>query len=142
LRWDALGEFLALAVSLDHYGKKNDNAQALTLSKTLDAATDKFLENQNSPSRKVGELDNRDSHLYLRRYSAEGLAALNDDGRWRKQVEPIVKELNDNETKIVEELNAAQGKAVDIEGYYWPNEERVYNEMRPSKTLNAIIENL
>src|SRR5699024_1762443 len=142
LRWDSLGEFLALAVSLDHYGKKNDNAQALTLSKTLDAATDKFLENQKSPSRKVGELDNRGSHFYLIMYWAEALAAQNDDARLKKQFEPIVKELNDNETKIVDELNAAQGKAVDIEGYYWPNEERVYNEMRPSKTLNAIIENL
>jgi len=140
LRWDSLGEFLALAVSLEHLGRKYDNAAALTLSKSLDIANDKYLANQKSPSRKVNELDNRGSHFYLTMYWAEALATQNDDALLQRQFAPIAKELKENEEKIVSELNSAQGHSIDMQGYYWPNEEVVSKEMRPSETLNAIIE--
>lgn len=142
LRWDSLGEFLALAVSLEHLGKKYDNAAAMTLSKALDTANDSYLENQKSPSRKVGELDNRGSHYYLAMYWADALAAQNDDARLKRLFTPIATELKENEDKILEELNGAQGHEIDIEGYYWPNEDVVFNEMRPSETLNKIIAKL
>ncbi len=142
LRWDSLGEFLALAVSLEHLGKTCDNAKALVLAKTLDAATDKFLDNQKSPSRKVGELDNRGSHFYLVTYWAEALAAQDEDADLKAEFTPIAKQLADNEAEIVDELNAVQGKAVDLKGYYLPNDELVYAQMRPSQTLNAIVESL
>lgn len=142
LRWDSLGEFLALSVSLEHYGKKYDNQKAIVLSKTLDEATDKFLENQKSPSRKVNELDNRGSHFYLAMYWAQALAHQNENTELKAQFEPIAKEMADNETKIIEELNKVQGKPVDLKGYYWPNEEIVFGQMRPSKTLNGIIDKI
>lgn len=140
LRWDSLGEFLALAVSLEHLGKKYNNNAALVLSKALDQASDKYLENQKSPSRKVGELDNRGSHFYLAMYWAEALATQKEDARLQRQFDPIAKAMKENEGKIVKELNNAQGKAVDLEGYYLPNEDVVFAAMRPSETLNAIIE--
>ena len=139
LRWDSLGEFLALAVSLDHFGKKYDNKKAIVLSKALDDATDKFLSNQKSPSRVVNELDNRGSHFYLVSYWTEALAVQDECEDLKKQFTPVAKELKDNEDKIVAELNGVQGRPVDLEGYYWPNEEIIFNEMRPSETLNKII---
>ena len=139
LRWDSLGEFLALAVSLEHLGESYDNAKALLLSETLDKATEKLLENGKSPSRKVNELDNRGSHFYLAMYWAEALANQSKDPELKSQFEPIAKALLDHETKIVDELNAAQGNPVNIKGYYFPNESVVFDEMRPSKTFNEIL---
>src|SRR5690625_3840333 len=142
LRWDSLGEFLALAVSLEHLGRKYDNVAAMTLSTTLDEANEKYLANQKSPSRKVGELDNRGSHFYLAMYWAEALASQNEDARLQRIFAPIAEELQNREQKIMDELNAAQGHAIDMQGYYRPNEEVVSKEMRPSETLNNIIEQL
>ncbi len=139
LRWDSLGEFLALSVSLDHYGKNYGNEKAVVLAKALDEATDRFLENQKSPSRKVNELDNRGSHFYLVLYWVEALADQAENDDLKTKFAPIAKELKANEDQIVSELNGVQGKPVDLEGYYWPNEERVFAEMRPSETLNKII---
>lgn len=140
LRWDSLGEFLALSVSLEHYGKKYNNGKAVVLSDALNNATDKFLENQKSPSRKVGELDNRGSHFYLIMYWAEALATQNDNGDLKEQFESIAKELKENEDQIMSELNGVQGHSVDLKGYYWPDEKLVFDEMRPSETLNKIID--
>lgn len=142
LRWDSLGEFLALAVSLEHLAKKYDNSAALILSKALDQANEQYLGNQKSPSRKVGELDNRGSHFYLAMYWAEALANQNEDARLQRQFEPIAKELKEKEDQILSELNHAQGHSIDMEGYYWPNEDVVSKEMRPSETLNNIIAKL
>jgi len=140
LRWDSLGEFLALAVSLDHFGETNNNSKAKILGETLDDATDKLLENKKSPSRKVNELDNRGSHFYLAMYWAEALANQNKDAELSGQFTPIYGLLSENESKIVEELNKVQGTAVDIKGYYEPNEEITSKAMRPSATFNNIIE--
>lgn len=142
LRWDSLGEFLALSVSLEHLGKKYDNSAALVLSKALDKATNKFLDHQKSPSRKVNELDNRGSHFYLVMYWAELLADQSEDARLKRQFAPIAQQLKENEDQILKELNSAQGQAVDIDGYYKPDDQRVFNEMRPSETLNEIIAKL
>ncbi|WP_121665724.1 NADP-dependent isocitrate dehydrogenase [Mesonia aquimarina] len=139
LRWDSLGEFLALSVSLEHLGKKYDNKRALILSEALDDATDKFLDNKKSPSRKVNELDNRGSHFYLALYWAQALANQDKDTDLKVEFSEIVKAMEENENKIVQELNDAQGNPVDINGYYKPDEAIVYEEMRASKTLNAII---
>jgi isocitrate dehydrogenase len=139
LRWDSLGEFLALAVSFEHLSKVTGNKQAKILADTLDKATAKFLENAKSPSRKVNELDNRGSHFYLTMYWAEALTEQNEDLVLKKTFSLIAKELINNETVIVEELNAAQGRPVDIGGYYLPNEELKNKEMRPSKIFNAIL---
>ena len=139
LRWDSLGEFLALAVSLEHLGESLNNPKALILSETLDKATEKLLENGKSPSRKVNELDNRGSHFYLALYWAEGLANQNKDEALKMYFAPIASKLKENETQIVQELNAAQGHQVDIGGYYFPNEDLVNKEMRASKTLNALL---
>ncbi len=139
LRWDSLGEFLALAASLEHLGDKYDNKKALILSETLDDATDKFLENSKSPSRKVNELDNRGSHFYLALYWAQALAAQEKDSDLKAHFSKLAETLKENESKINEELIAAQGSAVDIGGYYKPDEERTTKAMRPSKTLNNII---
>jgi isocitrate dehydrogenase len=140
LRWDSLGEFLALAVSLDHFGETNNNYKARILGETLDDATDKLLENKKSPSRKVNELDNRGSHFYLAMYWAEALAKQNKDIELSSQFASIYNLLSDNESKIVEELNNVQGTAVDIKGYYEPNDEITSKAMRPSVTFNNIIE--
>ena len=139
LRWDSLGEFLALAVSLEHLGNTNNNAKALVLAETLDNATDTFLENDKSPSRKVGELDNRGSHFYLALYWAKELAAQNKNEELKAEFTPIAEALAKNEEKIVTELNSIQGNAVNIGGYFQPNEELVVNSMRPNNTLNSIL---
>ncbi len=139
LRWDSLGEFLALAVSLEHLGNTNDNNKALVLAETLDNATDTFLDNDKSPSRKVGELDNRGSHFYLALYWAKGLAEQNKNQALKAEFTPIAKALSENEEKIVAELNAIQGNAVNIGGYYQPNEELADVAMRPNNHFNKIL---
>ena len=142
LRWDSLGEFLALAVSLEHLGTSNNNAKALILGETLDNATDKFLENDKSPSRKVGKLDNRGSHLYLAMYWAEGLAKQDKDAALKATFSKIANDLKLNENKIVTELNESQGNVNNIAGYYLPNEDLANNAMRPNNTLNGILEGI
>lgn len=139
LRWDSLGEFLALAVSLEHLSVTFNNAKALVLAKTLDAATGLFLENNKSPSRKVNELDNRGSHFYLALYWAQALAKQTDDLELQANFIGIAKELTDKEAAIIAELNAAQGSPVDLGGYYKPVEELVSKAMRPSAILNATL---
>ncbi|MEZ4858040.1 MAG: NADP-dependent isocitrate dehydrogenase [Flavobacteriaceae bacterium] len=140
LRWDSLGEFLALAVSLEHLGETFNNPKALVLSETLDQATEKLLENGKSPSRKVNELDNRGSHFYLALYWAEALSKQDKDSDLKKQFAPIASQLKENEFTILEELLAAQGHSVTIDGYYYPSENLVNKEMRASTTLNSILE--
>ena len=142
LRWDSLGEFLALAVSLEHLGTSKNNPKALILSETLDNATDKFLENDKSPSRKVGKLDNRGSHLYLAMYWAEGLAKQDKDAALKATFSKIANDLKLNENKIVTELNESQGNVNNIAGYYLPNEDLANNAMRPNNTLNGILEGI
>ncbi|GAB3378728.1 NADP-dependent isocitrate dehydrogenase [Azotobacter armeniacus] len=139
LRWDSLGEFLALAASLEHLGTAYKNPKALVLAKTLDQATGKILDNNKSPSRKVGEIDNRGSHFYLALYWAQALAAQTEDKELQAQFSGLAKTLTDNEAKIVAELAAAQGKPMDIAGYYHPNTELTSKAMRPSATLNAAL---
>jgi len=139
LRWDSLGEFLAIAVSLEHYSIANHNPKAKVLADTLDKATEQLLENGKSPSRIAGELDNRGSHFYLALYWAEVLANQNDDMELKNQFTPIAKELRANEHKIVSELNDVQGRPVAIGGYYFPDPTLMGNAMRPSKTFNSII---
>jgi len=142
LRWDSLGEFLAIAVSLEHFSNANHNTKANILSENLDKATEQLLENGKSPSRIVGELDNRGSHFYLALYWAEALAHQDKDAELKNQFAPIAATLKTNEHKIVAELNDVQGKPVDIGGYYIPDQLLVSNAMRPSSTLNAIINNI
>ena len=142
LRWDSLGEFLALAVSLEHLGTSKNNPKALILGETLDDATDKFLENDKSPSRKVGKLDNRGSHLYLAMYWAEGLAKQDKDAALKATFSKIANDLKLNENKIVTELNESQGNVNNIAGYYLPNEDLANNAMRPNNTLNGILEGI
>jgi isocitrate dehydrogenase len=142
LRWDSLGEFLALAVSIEDLAEKTANEKARVLAEALDQANAKFLDNNKSPSRKVNELDNRGSHFYLTMYWAEALAAQSDDDALQGQFSPFAKELADNETKIVEELNAAQGNAVDIGGYYRPDVALTTAAMRPSATFNALLDSI
>jgi len=142
LRWDSLGEFLALGVSLEHYGSKNGSTEALVLSDALDKATEKFLDNDRSPSRKVNELDTRGSHFYLALYWAEELAQQEQSSVLREKFEPIHNLLKDNEDTINSELLNAQGKKVDIGGYYLPDPQLVAEAMRPSTTLNSILEKL
>ncbi|MCS4436518.1 NADP-dependent isocitrate dehydrogenase [Aquiflexum gelatinilyticum] len=139
LRWDSLGEFLALAVSLEHLGDTFSNDRAKVLAETLDQATGKFLENDKSPSRDAKELDNRGSHFYLAMYWAEALAAQDKDLDLKTKFGPIAKELTENEAKIVSELNDAQGVKVDIGGYYKLDEAKISAVMRPSKTFNDIL---
>lgn len=139
LRWDSLGEFLALGVSLEHYSEKNNNPKALVLADALDVATEKFLDNDRSPSRKVGELDNRGSHFYLALYWAEALANQNKDQDLNAIFTNVAKSLKENESKIVSELNAAQGSANNIGGYYKPNVALMAKAMRPSETFNTIL---
>lgn len=140
LRWDSLGEFLALAVSLEHLGETTNNSKAIVLAEALDNATVKFLDNKKSPSRKVNELDNRGSHFYLALYWAQALSQQTKDKELQNEFQIIAKQLTDNETKIIDELNNAQGNTVDMGGYYWPNTDKISAAMRPSQTLNAIIE--
>jgi isocitrate dehydrogenase len=139
LRWDSLGEFLALAVSLEHLGEATGNAKATLLGKTLDAATGEFLKEDRSPGRKLGTIDNRGSHFYLAMYWARELAAQEEDAALKAEFAPIAAALVENEMKIVEELNAVQGKPVEIGGYYHPDEKLVEAAMRPSGVLNGIL---
>ena len=142
LRWDSLGEFLALAVSLEHLSGRYDNAQAQILADTLDAATGKFLDNDKSPTRKVGGIDNRGSHFYLALYWAQELAAQNKDAELKAIFTPVAEAMTQNEAKIVEEMISAQGKAVNIGGYYKLDQELTFDVMRVSKTLNTIIDGI
>ena len=140
LRWDSLGEFLALAVSLEHLSESTGNKRAAILGNALDKATESLLNNGKSPSRKVGEIDTRGSHFYLALYWAQEMAAQNDDAELAKRFEPLAKALTDNESKIFAELTDVQGKAVDVGGYYFPDLARGSVEMRPSSTLNGLID--
>jgi len=142
LRWDSLGEFLALAVSLEHIGQTMDNPKATVLAEALDAATEKFLENDRSPARKIGQIDNRGSHFYLAQYWALALADQNDDAELKALFAPVAEALVKDEEKINQELIAAQGQPQDIGGYYSPVDRLAAAAMRPSATLNNIIDAL
>ena len=139
LRWDSLGEFMALAVSLEEMGIKENNPSIKLLAKTLDQATGKLLDNDKSPSRRTGELDNRGSHFYLAKFWAEALVEQDENAELKAQFAPLAKALAENEDKIVAELAAVQGKAADIGGYYAVDQEKVNAVMRPSTTLNAVL---
>lgn len=142
LRWDSLGEFLALAVSLDHYGDKTNNRKVQILGACLDDATEKFLENKKSPSRKVNEHDNRGSHFYLAMYWAEALANQSEDADLASMFKGVADAMQSNESKINDELIAAQGSPVEIGGYYEPNDELASAQMRPSTTFNEILSSI
>jgi isocitrate dehydrogenase len=139
LRWDSLGEFLALAVALEDVGQKTNNADALLLATTLDRASGQYLDQRKSPAAKVQELDNRGSHFYLAMYWAQALAAQDRNLELKAKFGKLAQELSAQEVAIVAELNASQGKAIDIGGYYHPNKEKTTAAMRPSKTLNSLI---
>ncbi|KAB1158292.1 NADP-dependent isocitrate dehydrogenase [Tenacibaculum aiptasiae] len=139
LRWDSLGEFLALAVSLEHLGETNNNSKAKVLAEALDDATDKLLDNKKGPSRRTGELDNRGSHFYLGMYWAQALAAQDKDAELKAQFTPVAEKLAANVDTIVNELNSVQGKEVNIGGYYEPTDNLADDVMRPSETLNTIL---
>jgi len=142
LRWDSLGEFLALAVSFEHLGKSTGNKKAIVLSETLDKATAALLNAGKSPSRKVLETDNRGSHFYLSLYWASELATQNTDLHLKSVFAPVAQKLAAEEAAIVNELNAAQGNPVDIGGYYQPNDALVNRIMRPSETFNRILKSI
>jgi isocitrate dehydrogenase len=143
LRWDSLGEFTALGASLEHLSKVFDNKRAQLLADTLNEAVEKFLENEKSPSRKVYELDNRGSHFYFAMYWAEALANQNKDKELKDKFAPVAEKMKQNESNIIEELNnKAQGKPVDIGGYFRPDAAKAEKAMRPSETLNSIIESI
>jgi isocitrate dehydrogenase len=142
LRWDSLGEFLALAASFEHLAERYGNKRAAVLAKALDAANGKILDNNKSPARKVGELDNRGSHFYLALYWAQALAGQDEDAELKATFAPLARALADNEAAIVAELNGAQGKSVDIGGYYHPDLVRTSAAMRPSKTFNDALATL
>ncbi|MGO2226198.1 MAG: NADP-dependent isocitrate dehydrogenase [Psychrobacter celer] len=142
LRWDSLGEFLALTESLEHLAKNDDNAKAQVLADTLDKATEKLLINNKSPSRKTGEIDNRGSHFYLAMYWAEELAAQDKDSKLKAQFTPLAEQLQRDEAAIIKELNDAQGKSVDIKGYYLADEKLAEQVMRPSTLFNEAIASL
>lgn len=142
LRWDSLGEFLALAESLDHFGNITHNAKAKVFAKTLDQANGKFLDENKSPGRAAGELDNRGSHFYLALYWAQALATQTDDAALQAQFAPVAKTLTENEAKIVDELKAASGKPVDLGGYYRPDFAKASAALRPSATFNAVLASL
>jgi len=139
LRWDSLGEFLALAASLEHLAETTCNARARVLADALDIANGRFLDTDKSPGRKLGTIDNRGSHFYLALYWAQALAAQDADASLKARFVPIAKALTENEAKIVAELLAVQGHAVDIGGYYRPNPEKMATALRPSTTLNAVL---
>ncbi len=142
LRWDSLGEFLALAASLEHISQRWLNSSAPVLAKALDEANGRFLDNDKSPGRKLGTIDNRGSHFYLALYWAQALAAQDDDAALKAKFASLAQALSENEDKIVAELNGVQGRGVDIGGYYRPDMARVSAEMRPSKTFNAALDTL
>ena len=140
LRWDSLGEFLALAVSLEDLGIKTGNGKAKILAKTLDEATGKLLDNNKGPSPRTGELDNRGSHFYLALYWAQALAEQTEDKELQAHFAPLAKALAENERKIVDEMKAAQGTPADIGGYYYPAPDKAAAVMRPSATFNAALD--
>ena len=142
LRWDSLGEFLALAESLDHFGNVTGNARAKVFAKALDVANGQFLDSNKSPSRKAGELDNRGSHFYLALYWAQALASQDDDVELKARFAPVARDMAASEAAIVAELNGVQGKPVEIGGYYRPDAEQTSRAMRPSQTLNAILDGI
>jgi isocitrate dehydrogenase len=142
LRWDSLGEFLALAESLAMLADKDSNARAGILGRTLDAATGTLLENGKSPSRRAGELDNRGSHFYLALYWAQALAEQTDDAELAAAFKPLAERLAGDEEAIVVELNGVQGEPVDLGGYYFVDRDKTTQVMRPSETLNAAIDGL
>lgn len=142
LRWDSLGEFLALGVSLEHIAQKEGSTKAQILAQTLDRATEKFLDENKSPSRKVGELDNRGSHFYLALYWAQELALQDQDSVLQKHFARVAEELSSREKDIVSELNQVQGQKVDLAGYFHPSEKRVDQVMRPSQILNGILQSI
>ena len=142
LRWDSLGEFLALQASLEHLANTQDNVKAQILADALDEANAKFLATDKSPARKVGQIDNRGSHFYLAMYWAEALANQTTDSEITAKFAPVAKAMKENEAKINEELIGAQGKSQDVGGYYQPNSEKTYAAMRPSATLNAIVDSV
>ena len=142
LRWDSLGEFLALTVSLEHLANTYDNKGAKVLSTTLDIAVSKHLDNNRGPSRKAGEIDNRGSHMYIAQYWADELAKQNEDAELKEKFVNAAELLKRNEAKILEEIAAAEGKVTDIGGYFKPNDELATKAMRPSATMNAIIDNI
>ncbi|MDX9960542.1 MAG: NADP-dependent isocitrate dehydrogenase [Aliarcobacter sp.] len=139
LRWDSLGEFMALAASFEHLANTQGNSKAKVLADTLDAATGTFLINDKSPAREIGQIDNRGSHFFLAMYWAQELAAQNSDAELKAEFTPIAKAMTENEAQIVKELTQCQGKAVDMGGYYLPDDAKTSAAMRPSATLNAII---
>jgi isocitrate dehydrogenase len=142
LRWDSLGEFSAFAASLEHLGNAFGNKKALVLAETLDQAIGKFLDNNKSPARKVGQIDNRGSHFYLALYWAEALAAQDKDKELKERFSGVAKKLGENAAKIDQELLGAQAKPQDIGGYYDPDPVKASKAMRPSPTLNAIIDSI
>jgi len=139
LRWDSLGEFLALAVSLEHLSSKFSNAKAQVLANALDSATVQFLLNDKSPTRKLGGIDNRGSHFYLALYWAEALATQTEDPELASTFAPVASALKNDENTIIEELIAVQGSSVDTGGYYKMNDAQTGEAMRPSHTLNSIL---
>jgi isocitrate dehydrogenase len=142
LRWDSLGEFLAIAVSLEELGQKNSNKRAEVLGQALDKATGRLLEENKSPSRKVGELDNRGSHFYLSKFWSEELAAQSDDKDLAEKMGPLAKQMNEQEAQILKELSDAQGNPADLGGYYHLDKAKADKVMRPSATFNKILESL
>ncbi len=142
LRWDSLGEFFALAASLEHFADRAGNEKARVLAETLDAATGTFLEEDRSPGRKLGTIDNRGSHFYLALYWAQELAKQTKDSELADAFAPVAAALTEQEEKIVSELNAVQGSPVEIGGYYRPDAAKVAEAMRPSQTLNGVIDAL
>jgi isocitrate dehydrogenase len=142
LRWDSLGEFSALCASLEHIGRNFENPKAMVLAETLDQAIGKFLDNNKSPARKVGQIDNRGSHFFLALYWAQALAEQTKDKELQARFATIAKKLGENEAKIAGELIAAQGKPVDTGGYYRPDPAKTAAAMRPSPTLNAIVDSI
>ena len=142
LRWDSLGEFMALAVSLEHYGRKNNSPRARILGNALDQATEKFLEENKSPSRKVGELDTRGSHFFLALYWAEALADQDEDADLKSLFRDIAESLSKESETISGELLEAQGSPQEIGGYYLPHAEKVARAMRPSRTFNEILDRI
>ena len=141
MRWDSLGEFLALAVSLEHLGNKTANKKAIVLSETLDRATERLLQENKSPARKLGQIDNRGSHFYLALFWAEELANQSDDRELKEKFTSISKLLSSKSDTINNELIAAQGQPIDIDGYYFPDTKLSETAMRPSKTLNNLVAN-
>jgi isocitrate dehydrogenase len=140
LRWDSLGEFMALSASLEHLASSTDNARAAILGETLDTATGRILQEQKSPGRSLGQLDNRGSHFYLAKFWAEAVAAQTQDAELAADFKGLATALAENESIILEELRSAQGNSVDIGGYYWPDAQKATAVMRPSSTLNGLID--